>query len=374
MKVVFYLDRVMHYHEATFHELESCLERAGGEFIVVSGQTKQNENGRMALSQAVVKQHLFVPYREWCYGTYTVRWQPTLASVVRKVAPDLLIVMGHVGCVTYWRLSSLRKRLGFKYVTWQCGYEYNPGRLKGMLITRFLRQYDHHLAYHTSAKKYLLAHGVTEPHVTVIHNTINEQEIELLPREQARQMVATELDLPLDRPIVLYVGAILAEKRLEVLIDAVRRLARQAVSLVIVGDGPALAGLKSLSADLDSVRYPGRVIAGVGRFFDAADIFVLPGTGGLAINEAMAHGLPIITSWADGSAEDLITDGINGYILKEGHADEIAMRLESLLNDPEVRSRMGAVSRKRITTEYSFRAFISRIVDGLHMALDQAQA
>jgi glycosyltransferase involved in cell wall biosynthesis len=117
------------------------------------------------------------------------------------------------------------------------------------------------------------------------------------------------------------------------------------------------------------VKYPGRVVEGVGRFFDAADVFVLPGTGGLAINEAMAHGLPVVTSYADGSAESLITDGFNGWILTEGHADEIAMRLESLLSNPEMRLRMGAVSRELITTKYSFEAFIGRIINGLRAAL-----
>jgi glycosyltransferase involved in cell wall biosynthesis len=373
MKVLFYLDRVMHYHESTFREIERRLESEGGKFIVVSGQSKQNENGRVGLSKAVVKQHFFVPYHEWRCRTYTIRWQPRLTSMVRKLKPDLLVVMGHVGCVTYWHLGSLSKQMGFKYVTWQCGYEYNPNPIKSYLTNRFLRQFDYHLAYHTSAEKYLLAHGVTESRITVIHNTINEGEISLFPRDKARQMVATELGLPLDKPIVLYVGAILAEKKLDVLIDAVRMIKDMAISLIIIGKGPELEKLSSISADLDYVKYPGRVVADVGRFFDAADIFVLPGTGGLAINEAMAHGLPIISSFADGSAEDLIADGLNGYLLKEGNAAEIATYLEKLLKDPEARLRMGKVSRQLITTKYSFMAFIDHVMEGLHAALCPAK-
>jgi glycosyltransferase involved in cell wall biosynthesis len=294
-----------------------------------------------------------------------------LARIVREIAPDLVIVMGHVGSLTYWRLGALSKRLGFKYVTWQCGYEYNPSRIKDFFTKGFLKQFHYHLAYHSGAKKYLMAHGVPEPKIATIHNTINEEEIDLLPRDEARRRVATELGLPLHRPIVLYVGAILHEKRMNVLIDAVRLLGPNAVSLVIVGDGPALAQLKSLSADLDCVRFPGRIIKGVGCFFDAADVFVLPGTGGLAINEAMVHGLPIITGRADGSAEDLVADGLNGYILKEGDAAEIATRLKQVLSDPEARMRMASVSRELITTKYSFKSFIDRVVEGLRKALGE---
>jgi glycosyltransferase involved in cell wall biosynthesis len=373
MKVFFYLDRVMHYHELTFRAIENRLEREGGEFVVASGQPKSNSHGRVALSKPVVKQHLFLRCHEWEYGTYTVRWQPMLANMVRRFEPDVLIVMGHVGCLTYWRLGWLRKQMGFKYLTWQCGYEYNPGLLKSTLTNRFLRQFDYHLAYHTEAKRYLLSHGVDDSRITVMHNTINEREIALLPRDEARQIVAGELGLPLDRPIVLYVGAVLAEKKLDRLIGAVRLLKRGAVSLVIVGDGAALANLKCVAADLEYVRFPGRVLKGVGRFFDAADIFVLPGTGGLAINEAMAHSLPIITALADGSAADLIIDGVNGYILQAGDSREIAARLEILLGDPETRRKMGEVSRELITTKYSFRTFIGRVIYGLHAAIEKPQ-
>lgn len=377
----------MHYHIATFQEMERRLEDQGGEFILVSGQKNEKETGRVGISERIVRQHVFIPYNEWIWGTYTLRSQPALPSLIERIAPDVVIVMGHVGSLTYWRLGKLAKKLGFKYVTWQCGYEYNSGLLKHEMTKRFFELFDHHLAYNTNAKKYLMSNGVSSSRITVIHNTINEQEISLLPRDKARQMVIDELQFPQDRPIILYVGAILAEKRLEVLIDAVRRLApRISASLIVVGDGPALDDLKSASADLEYVRYPGRVVDGVGRFFDAADVFVLPGTGGLAINEAMAHGLPVISAFADGSARDLITDGVNGYVLsfavptqettelpgEVARAEEIALRLENILSDPENWSLMGAASRDLITTKYSFTAFIERILKGLNEASGDA--
>ena len=387
MRVLFYLDHVMHYHVATFQELERRIDNEGGEFTLVSGQKRPNESGRVAISHPIVRRHLFIPSNEWIFGTYTLRWQPTLLNAVRKSKPDVLVVAGHVGDLTYWRLGSLRQRMGFKYVTWQCGYEHNPGTLKDVATGKFLRRYDYHLAYHSNAKKYLISHGVSESRIMVIHNTINEKKIGLLSRDKARQMVTDELQLRRNRPIILYVGAILPEKRVHVLLDAVRRLApRIPASLIIVGDGTALADLKSASAGLEWVKYTGRVVKGVGRFFDAADVFVLPGMGGLAINEPMAHGLPVISSFADGSATDLITDGVNGYVLNLGepvqyvgkpflddaHADEIAAHLEAILGDAENSCRMGTASRHLITTKYSFEAFIDRILKGLNEAYSDA--
>jgi glycosyltransferase involved in cell wall biosynthesis len=368
VKVIFYLDRVMHYHIATFRELETRIEGEGGTFILISGQKKERDKGRVPVDNGVVRQHFFIPFYEWTCGSYKLRGQPKLPQLIRSFVPDVVIVQGHVGNITYWRLGKLAASMGFKYLTWQCGYEYNSSRLKHEITRRFFKLFDHHLAYNTNAKKYLLNNQVKEECITVIHNTINEKEIDILPRSKARQIVIDELGLPLDRPIILYVGAILAEKRPDLLVEAVRHLPRGAASLIIVGDGPHLDSLKAATFDLDYIRYTGRVVGGVGRYFDAADIFVLPGLGGLAINEAMAHALPVISSFADGSADDLVIDQLNGYQLKTSDAGEITTKLNMLLSDPDARKKMGKLSRELITTTFSFKCFVDRVMNGLHSA------
>ena len=62
--------------------------------------------------------------------------------------------------------------------------------------------------------------------------------------------------------------------------------------------------------------FAGQIVDGVGPYFDGADLLVLPGTGGLALNEAMAHGLPLVSGYGDGSADDLVQDGVNGFRLR----------------------------------------------------------
>ena len=74
----------------------------------------------------------------------------------------------------------------------------------------------------------------------------------------------------------------------------------------------------------------------------------------------MAHSLPVISGYADGSADDLIHDGVNGFRLKEGDWSELARRISELADEPEVRLSMGKASRTLITTRFSFASFISR--------------
>ena len=73
---------------------------------------------------------------------------------------------------------------------------------------------------------------------------------------------------------------------------------------------------------------------GLKEFFEKDDVFLLPGTGGLAINEAMAYSMPIISTVGDDTVVDLM-DG-NGILLNSfGEVDEIETALKSFLDLPE---------------------------------------
>ena len=111
--------------------------------------------------------------------------------------------------------------------------------------------------------------------------------------------------------------------------------------------------------------FAGRVVDAVGVYFDAADVFLLPGTGGLALNEAMAHGLPLISGYADGSADDLVQDGVNGFRLRQFSSLEISQKLSKLLANTNLKEAMGAASRDLISSRFSFENFIRRVVSVL---------
>jgi glycosyltransferase involved in cell wall biosynthesis len=246
-------------------------------------------------------------------------------------------------------------------VAWQCGYEYHPGRLEDLVLSTFIPHFDHHLAYHSNAKQYAVRYGSRADQVTVMHNTVNEAKIACLPKPHARAKIDERVPQLAGRLIVLYVGAVLEEKRLEEVIRALDVLADASLAFLVVGDGPHLGRLREMATGRRDVFFAGRVVEGVGSYFDAADMFVLPGTGGLALNEAMAHSLRLISGYADGSADDLVQDGVNGFRLKNGDAPELAQRISELANDPELRLRMGRASRALITTRFSFESFIARV-------------
>ncbi len=88
------------------------------------------------------------------------------------------------------------------------------------------------------------------------------------------------------------------------------------------------------------------------QIYGAADVFVLPSENepwGLAVNEAMCAGLPIVASAEVGCVSDLVQAGINGQTFAAGDVEGLANALHSILVDTETRHRMSAASRAVIS-------------------------
>jgi glycosyltransferase involved in cell wall biosynthesis len=364
-KVLFIFDRVAHYHEELFKTLEQALPSSGLDLYLLSGKASQSGKGRVGLDKPVIAREYKYAFREHKVSSFILRRHIGVKERLAELQPDIVVLLSHVGNISHWDLMRLKKKLGFKLVAWQCGYEYNPGALKDYLLGKFIPQFDHHLAYHSNAREYAIRYGARPDQVTVMHNTINEEKIAILPKAEARALVVDKHPEIGDRKIILFVGAVLAEKRIEVILQALDLMHRRDVVLVLVGDGGHLPVIRQLCAGRDDVVPAGSIVQGVGPYFDAAEMYVLPGTGGLGINEAMAHRLPIVSGYADGSADDLVIDGENGYRLRQVRPQELAEKMTLILEDPALTQRMGERSRQMITGKFAFREFIKRIVNEL---------
>jgi glycosyltransferase involved in cell wall biosynthesis len=370
-KVMFVFDRVMHYHQDLFVELEQRLKAHLVELHLCSGRETATSGGRVALNKNSIGNESTFQLNDYRAGGFTFRLATGYLKKVKELRPDVVVCPAHPGDIGHWGLVRLRKRLGFKLVAWQCGYEYNPGRLKKLLLRRFVPGFDFHLAYHSNARRYALDHGAADDQILVMHNTINEAKFKVTDKNEAREALLLRHPEIGDRRIVLYVGAVLLEKKIEQIFDAMNQLGRSDAVLLVVGDGSHLAALREIAANRNDVVFAGQVVEGVGIYFDAAEMYVLPGTGGLGINEAMAHSLPIISGYADGSADDLVVEGENGFRLREGTVEELSNRIDRILNDPAMATRMGTKSREWITGKFSFQRFLDRVEEVLVKQLER---
>jgi glycosyltransferase involved in cell wall biosynthesis len=156
------------------------------------------------------------------------------------------------------------------------------------------------------------------------------------------------------------------------LIDAFQQIQQQlnGVRLLIVGDGPSCADVKSYAAErgVKGVVFAGQQIEGVSDYFLAGDLFVLPHLGGLAISEAMAHGLPVVATIADGCEVDLIEDGRNGYICKVGDISALADRMFGILSNDAVLKSMKDRSSWIIENRHNVHSYLDGIVAAVRYA------
>jgi len=148
-----------------------------------------------------------------------------------------------------------------------------------------------------------------------------------------------ELGLPKEGIKLLYVGRISKEKNLELLADAFPGLAgrRKDLSLTIVGEGPYRKEMEARLAGVPGVHFTGVVhgekLAGL---FASADIMVFPSltdTFGNSVVEALASGVPCVTS-NEGGPREIIVDGECGLIFDHKRPGDLEEKILSLAGDP----------------------------------------
>jgi hypothetical protein len=173
---------------------------------------------------------------------------------------------------------------------------------------------------------------------------------------------------------LLFVGQLIERKGLEPFLRALAQWGSEHPELNyemwFVGDGPLRKSLEKFPTPPNvALRFFGNVPYHETRaFYAGAGIFVLPtlsDTWGLAINEALAAGLPVLGSKYSQAVEELVTDGRNGWTFHADRPGEIREALAKCMTSPlSTLSEMSGNSRRAsadLTPEYSASCFLRAI-------------
>lgn len=167
------------------------------------------------------------------------------------------------------------------------------------------------------------------------------------------------------RPRIGTVARLVAVKDLDLMLEVAALLRRTypEIELVIVGEGPERGRLEELAAEprlAGAVRFTGST-DDVGSVLNTLDVYLVTSAfeGGvsMAVLEAMAAGLPVVTTSAGGVAEAVV-DGETGYVVtgdleRYALASALSERAAVLLNDPGLRARMGAAGALRVRSMFT---------------------
>ena len=183
------------------------------------------------------------------------------------------------------------------------------------------------------------------------------------------------LGLPVDGPLLLYVGRLDREKNLPFLLEAFRRLlgSHGTARLALVGQGTLAGGL---AAGVTGGPLAGRVhfVGGVpldrvAPYYQAADLFVFASTTetqGLSVLEALATGLPVVAVRSAG-VDEAIRDGVSGLLVAEDPA-AFAAAVRQVLTDPDLATKLRDGAREH-ARGFAVPALVDRMVRTYRRAL-----
>lgn len=215
-------------------------------------------------------------------------------------------------------------------------------------------------------KRMLVAAGVPAEHIAVVPNAV------ALPDTCKTDYRIT------GTPHIVALGRLHPKKGFDILIGALQLLDQRGVafSCSIAGEGPLRGELAQRIEAVGLGRHialPGWV-EDVPAYLAQGDVFAFPSFQEdfpLAVLDAMASGLPIVSSNIDGPNECLV-EGETALFVPPGDAAALAMALERLLKDEALRKKLGTNARKEAERTYSFGAVGEHLSHALAATLERA--
>jgi UDP-glucose:(heptosyl)LPS alpha-1,3-glucosyltransferase len=217
------------------------------------------------------------------------------------------------------------------------------------------------LAISELVKKNIIEHyHVDNKYIEVIYNGVDLERFHPANKDRYRKEIRNRYSIPDDTFVTLFVGSGFERKGLEFLLKAVE-LIRKPLTVLIVGKGSERKYKHFIKRQRVIFCGPQKEIH---KYYSASDIFVFPPIyepfGNVHL-EALASGLPVITTKLSGAAE-IIKDGLHGFVipLPEDHT-AIAEKIQFLMDNSDARQSMSLNARKH-AEEFSFDRYSGKLL------------
>jgi glycosyltransferase involved in cell wall biosynthesis len=347
------------HYRVRFYEL--LAERGGFDYVVFHGAPPSwvgtpELTGPFAFRQRRVNNH------EFRVGPLTLIYQPVIREIMTG-GYDAIVITTESKFIANLMLVLLGKLRGIAVLYWGFGYHPPRGaresdvpnplmlRITTAIKKAFTRLSDGFIAYTKSGAERLIAGGYPRERTFFVQNTIDmSEQLRLYEAERGadHQVIRREFGLRPDSVVFTFIGRLVPIKRVDQLIDAVRRindnrLSRRAVEAVIIGDGMCMDDLKTQAKDVAGIHFLGHRPPNdeIARCLKVSAASVVAGMVGLVANHALAHGCPVITRALDTHSPELeyIEHDKNGLIVP-GDLGEFAATLARFADDEAWQARL----------------------------------
>lgn len=242
--------------------------------------------------------------------------------------------------------------------------------LRRVWLTWVYRHIDAAFYVGTNNRAYYRKHAVKESALVFAPHAIDNARFEqnAVADEHAAQLRRQALGIAEGSVVFLFAGKLEPTKSPRLLLEAFLEARLPRAHLVVVGNGVLENELKARADGQPNVHFLDfQNQSQMPVIYRLADVFVLPSRGetwGLAVNEAMACGRPVLVSDQVGCAVDLVKEGQNGYVFPSGDVESLGKRLESMAENAGQLAGMRKKSLE-IIQNWSFDAACTGIEKGV---------
>lgn len=350
--------RIYPSYRRSFFELLAASNGKGFSLFAGDAEAWENVTAADELSTGTYQHahnlHLGKERSYFCYQTNLMQW-------LRKWNPDCLVMEANPRYLASRQAIRWMHRQNRPVIGWGLGAPHSRNPLVMQAWRKFVGEFDAMIAYSQNGKEEYIALGVPRKSVFVAPNAV-------LPAPDEPYKVRSKHP----QVNILFVGRLQARKKVDQLIKACAALKAQGekVALVIVGDGPEKENLQQLAATwFPAAKFTGALHGeDVKPYFQHADLFVLPGTGGLAVQEAMSYGLPVIVAEADGTQSNMVRHE-NGWLIDPANDNGLLEALQQAVMMRENLPVMGKISYDIASKEVN----IEKMVQVFWEAIAKAQ-
>jgi glycosyltransferase involved in cell wall biosynthesis len=280
------------------------------------------------------------------------------SPLLRGRAPDVLVSL-YAGA-DFVAGSTLARHRGARIAFWvEVTYDawVKRRRWKEAVKSRILPSADGILTAGDDGHSFARRYGVSDDRIHHVPHVVDFERLARGARLAEGERDRLRAELGVRGVTFVYVGRLWAGKGLTYLLEAFGELqARDVgeVSLLLVGDGSDEDELRARARALglrNAVFYGFQREEALPRLYAASDVFVFPTLGdpfGMVVLEAMACGLPVISTTAAGEISERVVEGVNGFLVAPASSGQLLERMTVLARDEALREAMGSASVRKV--------------------------
>ncbi|MDX1916940.1 MAG: glycosyltransferase family 4 protein [Rickettsiaceae bacterium] len=324
----------------TYTKLLKCIN--GHRFHIISNSAQVSKELNLVIDKEPNDSCSILPN----YSQYDIFSILKLRNLIKDEQPDIIIVHGNRAAVfAYYASRFLLKRP--KIIGLAHNYSY-----------KHLKKCDYVFCITKAMCSYMESMGIRKDSIFYLPNSIETTDFNYSIKTYETNIITIGI-----------MARLVHKKGIDIALHALRILKEKALNLrlIIAGEGEELENLQKLSSELglkSFVEFTGWIYEQE-EFYSKIDIFCLPSRQepfGIVVLESMIRGIPVVASNTDGPLE-IISHNQDGLIVDKESPDQLAMALELLINNANIRASIGAKAITKIKKHYTVDV-VSKLLQG----------